>query len=199
MSEDDFDPYADDNIWQDEAPAQAPEKPAGPVVSVTLKGTGGFDAPWIVVRGTTEEVRKEVWKLSKESRGALDDGDILAGVAAAAAEFTKKSTAAGIGAGANPRSAAITSAAAEKTANGFTTKDGAPAGGNIQREGKYVPEWAWGLEIPTGDVSGLPMKAKSVKKADGTMWHAWMDPRPWAEIQELPRDKKDTPINAPRK
>ena len=201
MSEDEYDDY-DPSTWEE--PAGQVTTAFAPSVSVTFKGDGSFPSPWVVYKGPDlGAISKDIWKASAPdgaAREAFNNGDVFTGIAAAAAEFAGKVKAVGLTQA--PAQDQQTSAPAQQGApaqTGYTNAQGAPAGGsNIQQAGQYIPQWAVGLQIPIGDVSGLPMKPKEGNGAKG-YWAMWTDPRPWAQIKDLPPHLRDKPVNPPKK
>lgn len=176
-----------------------------PSVSVTLKAGSGYDAPWIVLRGPdVDDVRRNLWKLSESAREALENEDVLLGIALAGAEFSGKGAVAGLGQRqvtgvaqyATPAKAETPTAHAPQ---GYTNAAGEGSGARIQQAGPGIPQWAVGLEVPIGDKTGQPMVPKEgTSKKTGKYYAFWSDPRPWSVLQNVPKDQQDTVVNPPK-
>jgi hypothetical protein len=64
---------------------ETPENGAG--VTVTLKGGKGFEAPWLVFRGTPAEVRANIIEACQYNAEQVEDWDLIQMTAQAASSF----------------------------------------------------------------------------------------------------------------
>lgn len=162
--------------------------------TATIKASGDFDAPWLVVRAYSEQ-ELESRLQAVEAGGSLATIGRVGATFAAAVNLGKGLGARGLDAPVNVTAQAPTQPTAEQ--NAVDPNWGQPQAAQVPAyaQQSYAPP---APPAPAMGRPGVPMiVGQEAKFIDKGRWKAWADPRPQSATQHIPDTNKTDDPNHP--